>query len=142
MIPWMCHYTVLQYTFVIFLPFMIIKNTQEQQKQNNQLTNHLPLPPKKPTTTHTHKQKKQTSKKPQQPRSCLNLLVVRECFQQSQLLLSKAMQLCKPSLKLSFITMAKVSLLFPELLLLLDAVHHGVRRKDLFTCLLLSPLAA
>ena len=54
------------------------------------------------------------------PRSWLNLLVVWECFQQSQLFLSKAMQLCKLSLKLSFITMAKVSLLFPELHLLLD----------------------
>lgn len=41
-------------------------------------------------------------------------------FSAALLLLFQAMQLCKLSLKLSFITMAEVSLLFAELLLLLE----------------------
>lgn len=44
-------------------------------------------------------------------------MVVQECFQWSQLFLFQAMHL---TLKLSFIVIAKVSLLFPELLLLLE----------------------
>lgn len=48
------------------------------------------------------------------------LLAVQECFLQSQLFLSQAIQLCKLIFKLSFIVMAKLSLLFPKLLLLLE----------------------
>lgn len=54
-------------------------------------------------------------------RNWLNLLVVHECFLQSQLFLSQAIQLCKLILKLSFIMMAKLSLLFPKLRLLLES---------------------
>lgn len=114
-IPWTCSYTVLQYTFVLFLSFLAIKNTQNQKKICRKLA---------------------------ELAGCLRL------FSAVPIVSVPGNSALWAYLQTLLYCDGKIVIAFPKAALaswglnLCTMMYHDVRGKDLFTCLLLSLLAA